>query len=149
MAYTKTTWVNDSQPAISAENLNNIENGISALDTAVGSTDISGVGDGTVTGAISTLNSSLTKLKTFRVVEYTVLSQGGTSATYYEKTINVSLSGYTMLSIAGYKTSQVGVYPYSIVPNHANNTAFIGISKVDSTSLSQAIFYIYVLYYKN
>lgn len=59
MAYTKTTWVNDSQPAISAENLNNIENGISALDTLAGSTDISAIGDGTVTGAISTLNSDL------------------------------------------------------------------------------------------
>lgn len=28
MAYTKTTWVNNSAPAISAENLNKIENGI-------------------------------------------------------------------------------------------------------------------------
>ena len=28
MAYTKTTWVNDSKPAISAENLNKIEQGI-------------------------------------------------------------------------------------------------------------------------
>ena len=28
MAYTKTAWVNDSRPAISAENLNKIEQGI-------------------------------------------------------------------------------------------------------------------------
>ena len=28
MAYTKTAWVNDSKPAISAENLNKIEQGI-------------------------------------------------------------------------------------------------------------------------
>ena len=28
MAYTKTTWVNNSAPAISAENLNKIEQGI-------------------------------------------------------------------------------------------------------------------------
>lgn len=28
MAYTKTTWVNNSAPAISADNLNKIENGI-------------------------------------------------------------------------------------------------------------------------
>ncbi|WP_313678458.1 hypothetical protein [Corynebacterium stationis] len=28
MAYTKTEWVNDSKPAISAENLNKIEQGI-------------------------------------------------------------------------------------------------------------------------
>ena len=28
MAYTKTAWVNDSKPAISAENLNKIEQGL-------------------------------------------------------------------------------------------------------------------------
>ena len=31
MSYTKTTWVNDTAPAINATNLNNIENGIAAL----------------------------------------------------------------------------------------------------------------------
>ena len=30
MAYEKTTWVNDSKPAINAENLNKIEEGIAA-----------------------------------------------------------------------------------------------------------------------
>ena len=31
MAYTKTTWANDSAPALSADNLNNIENAIAGL----------------------------------------------------------------------------------------------------------------------
>ena len=35
MAYTKTEWVNDSEPAISAANLNKIEQGIADAHTAV------------------------------------------------------------------------------------------------------------------
>jgi len=35
MAYTKTVWVNDSKPAINADNLNKIELGIEANDTAI------------------------------------------------------------------------------------------------------------------
>lgn len=35
MAYTKTAWVNDSKPAISAENLNKIEEGIAAAHAIV------------------------------------------------------------------------------------------------------------------
>lgn len=33
--YSPTTWVNGSQPAISAENLNHIESGIDAIDDRV------------------------------------------------------------------------------------------------------------------
>lgn len=33
MAYDKTSWVDDSEPAINAENLNNIENGVSDVDS--------------------------------------------------------------------------------------------------------------------
>lgn len=36
MSYKRTVWVNDSLPAINAKNLNNIENGIEANDTAIG-----------------------------------------------------------------------------------------------------------------
>ena len=35
MAYTKTKWVNDSKPAISAENLNKIEQGIADAHAVV------------------------------------------------------------------------------------------------------------------
>ena len=36
MAYTKTTWANGTSPKISADNLNNIENGIKNNDTSIG-----------------------------------------------------------------------------------------------------------------
>ena len=35
MAYTKTTWVNDSEPAINAANLNKIEQGIADANAIV------------------------------------------------------------------------------------------------------------------
>ena len=35
MAYSKTSWVDDSEPAINAANLNNIENGVSDVDSRV------------------------------------------------------------------------------------------------------------------
>lgn len=35
MAYTKTTWVNNSSPYINADNLNNIENGIKDNETSI------------------------------------------------------------------------------------------------------------------
>lgn len=38
---------------------NSAESGVNALNTLVGNTDISAIGDGTVTGAIDTLNSNL------------------------------------------------------------------------------------------
>lgn len=49
MAYNKTTWVNEGPPAISAANLNNIENGVYdcsegriSLDTSAPSSTIDG-----------------------------------------------------------------------------------------------------------
>lgn len=35
MAYQPTTWVNNAAPAINAENLNHIENGIASVDSAL------------------------------------------------------------------------------------------------------------------
>ncbi len=65
MAYTKTTWVDDSSPAISAANLNKIENGIAANDTAITdiNTDIgdmeSLVGGTDLVSAIASLDTAL------------------------------------------------------------------------------------------
>ena len=40
MAYTKTTWVNDSKPAINAANLNKIEQGIADAHAIVAEPEI-------------------------------------------------------------------------------------------------------------
>lgn len=42
MAYTKTTWVNDSEPAINAANLNKIEKGIADAHAIVATPGVAG-----------------------------------------------------------------------------------------------------------
>ena len=64
MSYTPTNWVNGETP-INAENLNKIEQELVGFNRKCGDTDISGIGDGTVTGAISALNGNLLKYNSF------------------------------------------------------------------------------------
>ena len=51
MAYSRTIWVNDSAPAIDAVHLNNIEEGLVALDTGKQPLLISGTNIKTVNGS--------------------------------------------------------------------------------------------------
>ena len=55
----KWTYYRVSNTADAVENVTSAEN---ALETLVGSTDISAIGDGTVTGAIDTINTNLSEL---------------------------------------------------------------------------------------
>ena len=68
--YTRVNWEDypSTDTPINASNLNKMDagvkannNGIKALETAQGAADISAIGDGTVKGAISTLNNDLTE----------------------------------------------------------------------------------------
>ena len=82
MAYNKTTWVDNSAPAVDAAHLNNIENGIEALDIALGSTQtsisniISDIETNTTniannTASISNINTKLTNLVIVRQGTFT------------------------------------------------------------------------------
>ena len=57
MAYTKTDWLNDSAPAISAANLNKLEDGVGSaheqLDAATNSATASTIMKRTANGAVS------------------------------------------------------------------------------------------------
>lgn len=70
MAYSKTTWVDGSSPAIDAAHLNNIEDGVELLDTTLSSaladitTNTSAIATNTAnvatnTSAISAINTSI------------------------------------------------------------------------------------------
>lgn len=61
MAYNKTVWVNDSTPAINATNLNNIENGIEALDNTSTS----------MAGSIATNTTNIDNLQTVATATFT------------------------------------------------------------------------------
>ena len=65
--YTKTTWVNNSPPAINANNLNNIEDGIDAVDTGLAAvsgdvedveTALGAKADNTTVGSLSNLTTT-------------------------------------------------------------------------------------------
>lgn len=78
MSYEPTNWVNGETP-INAENLNKIEQKLVDLDkngggtgnVDLGSADISGIGDGTVTGAIREINGNLSRLMPVSLYSYT------------------------------------------------------------------------------
>lgn len=60
MAYTKTVWVNDEKPAINADNLNKIEQGIEDAQTAVSTETTSRqAADTQITGRVSTLQTTI------------------------------------------------------------------------------------------
>ena len=81
----KWTYYRVSNTADAVENLTSAEN---ALESLVGSTDISAIGDGTVTGAIDTINTNLSGLN----YTTTTLVEGVSTNT----TVYVDHSGYDM-----------------------------------------------------
>lgn len=87
MPYTPTTWVNGSAPAVSAANLNNIENGIVAAIRADGSVAMT-ASLNVVTGSASTPSiSSSTDTNTgiyFAGADKLAISEGGISLTFDE-----------------------------------------------------------------
>lgn len=118
MAYSKTTWVNGSAPALSAENLNKIEQGIYDCDasTTTNATDIATLQDSTM---------------------YSVSSDTATvtvsSGSYKSGTIDVTLAGYYPIGIVGFGVANgsgsggtFGVPWKMILTARANGSCTIG-----------------------
>ena len=116
MAYTKTTWINNSSPAISAANLNNIENGIAANDSAI--TNIN-----TNIGDITSLETSD---KTNIV---TAINEINTKQNYSttEQEIGTWIDGKTIYRKAFYISS---------FPNNTTTTMAHGLSVSSFTKIS-------------
>ena len=89
MAYIKTTWVNGGPPALSAENLNKIEDELYDLDDGLA----------TVTGKISD----------FLYVKE--MSQSYTCAANTPQAVDFSMTktGYTLIGVVGYSTGHGSV----------------------------------------
>jgi hypothetical protein len=118
MAYTKTNWINDSPPALSAENLNKIEEGIYNNSLVIDATDDYIVETGTSGGW------SYRKWKSGRmeaekdVTTGSTWTQVGSAGFYYNATTITPPTGMTvksgfanLLSVSQYITSaqvQVG-----------------------------------------
>ena len=61
---------------------NGLDTDISDINTLLGNTSISGIGDGSVTGAISQINSDLTKRIEFNNYDQSVVQWNGTDGTF-------------------------------------------------------------------
>ena len=102
----KWTYYRVSNTADAVENLTSAEN---ALESLVGSTDISAIGDGTVTGAIDTINTNLSDLSGVGATLATVTQSATVS--------NLStLNNYRYLAILG--TASDFIYVSGIIPIH-------------------------------
>lgn len=96
MAYTKTIWVNNSSPAISAANLNKIENGIASNDSAIG--DISQL-ETTATDLTSAVNENKETIDTLSTnLSPTVLYSNATGVNT-PVPLSDSLSNYTYIEV--------------------------------------------------
>lgn len=89
MAYTKTVWVNDEKPAINADNLNKIEQGIEDVQTAV-STETTNrqAADTQITGRVSTLQTTIGTLGDS-------ISTLNTEMTSTVKTVTLAVASWT------------------------------------------------------
>ena len=100
----KWTYYRVSNTADAVENLTSAEN---ALESLVGSTDISAIGDGTVTGAIDTINTNLSNLSGVGATLATVTQSATVS--------NLpTLNNYRYLAILG--TASDFIYVSGIIP---------------------------------
>lgn len=95
-----------------------------SLKSLVGSTDISGVGDGTVTGAVSTLNSNLSKLGSIRALTYF-------NNSYNTQTITFSKYNTAALIFMSISNTEAILYVYSngyLVPIKASSLISVKLS---------------------
>ena len=136
--YTRINWEDKPSTAtpINAENLNKMDKGISdcvtevnSLKNSLGSTDISLIGDGKVTGAISQLNNDLTALKSHvgMIIQSTTLDTeakviaiyGGTTWTKIEGRFLLGASeDYAVNSTGGEATHTLTI---DEMPAHTHN----------------------------
>lgn len=96
--------------------IDDINDSITGINNEIGTTDISGIGDGTVTGAVSALNNGL--VIQFTSTGWTIETVNG--ITYYTKSVSVS-------SVSGHPI--VGIMPISgTLPTTAEQNAFDAVS---------------------
>lgn len=129
---------------------------VASHTSTLGSTSISGVGDGTVTGAISSLNSDLAQLsqliyiKTFTCENITITA--GTAGTRGgQKTVDVAVSGYTPIAVGLTQvndSSLANVVPF-FGSNGNPNTVFVNVYRASGSAGTVSGIYFRVIYIKS
>lgn len=120
---------------------------IDDIDTAIGDTDISTIGDGTVTGAVSALNNGLTKLELYRTPYYS----GTTSSTQTVISTITLPAGKYLVFPSGYNSNLGGYlrangvtvgegYVYSTTEITLTEQTTITVNPIASASQTWAIY---------
>ena len=109
----------------------------------LGTTDISSIGNGTVTGALSTLNNNLNNL--FWIEDVICMGNGSNGAHYYN---TPTKTGYTPIGIVGY--SAIGGYEgsrgvYQLSLNLTNNILTVGWESAVAADRGLHVYMLYIL----
>ena len=131
MAYSKTNWVNDTTPAISAANLNKIENGIDAASSAssISAADIEKLANG-LSGYVSTNDYE-------SHAEYRWGSGGSLISAAHMTAVKVKVTGRKTLSLTGYDINHNSTYAIRWVSYTGTIT-----SSTDYTTADEVVDYI-------
>lgn len=143
MAYTKTDWVNGGQPAISATNLNKIENGIASCDSRATTLE-------NALGALNSYSTTETAIGTWidgrviyrKVIPWTPSNTIGASSASNNYTINHGITNFNMQigtpRIAVTKgTGTSYIIPY--MNGSSTPTTFTGVVMVSTSSITLRI----------
>lgn len=112
----------------------------------MGDTSLSGIGDGTVTGAISQLNTG--KLNFSDILIKTVANPISVSNGYGDSAVSVALSGYKAIGIAGYSISNTYYHPYAASFDYSAQKATLGIRRISGTNTESVNTYVMIMYVK-
>lgn len=109
------------------------------IGNLLGNTDISAIGDGTLTGGLDALNSNLENCFIISS-EYADTVPSGTT-NYYEPVLTASIpDGYKLFGITGLHSSIASIYFYSIGRRITYNQIQIGFRNVDTPDLSGVMY---------
>ena len=74
--------------------------GVNGINNRLGNTNISGIDDGTITGAISAQNSNLKSIITYKDINASEISvDGNSTANAFIPTADIALDGYTDIGV--------------------------------------------------
>ena len=105
--------------------LTTIESAINSINSKIGSTDISAIGDGTLTGGLDALNSNLI-IEKVEIIPSISAYKVGHTIEIYKQLSNLEKVGYIRLGITQYKS----VNDYAIIPLYSTSPPYLVVGSL-------------------